>query len=530
MCTTPTNINLCGFICANKIHLNVEMCKGGTNIKTLKLTVVLALLLAMTVSIPTCMAATEEEIEESIDAGVSWLAAQQNPDGSWGSYEQVAYTGFAVLKLTDRARELGYGSPFDSEYEYSINVVNGVNYIKSQMEIEEITGSAADKNGNGDAITVNGERKSYNGAIALMALANLHDSTYDDIVQDMTDWFIYHQNPDGGWRYKGADQPSDNSNTGYAVLGLAYAENAGADVGDVRVGLNNWIDYIQNDVDGDTNDGGSGYTSPDDWVNTLKTGNLIFEMGFVGDDIDTNRMQDAIDYLERHWNDQNTDPGFRTHYQAMYCIMKGLEYRGIETLEVDGSEVDWFDEISTLIVDSQNPDGSWPWDYWGDTILSTEWALLTLEKVTPVKVIDVSIDVKPSSCPNPINVDSKGVLPVAIAGTEDFDATEIDLATVEIGVMDENGNLVGVSPLRWIYEDVTCPYFPEENDPCCIKNQPDGYMDLSLKFDTQELVEVAGLEGCVGNTIYLIVTGKTMDGIPFVGKDCVRIQESSKNK
>jgi hypothetical protein len=48
--------------------------------------------------------------------------------------------------------------------------------------------------------------------------------------------------------------------------------------------------------------------------------------------------------------------------------------------------VDWYDELADVILATQNPDGSWPGDAWGesgDSVLTTAWALLTLEKVTP---------------------------------------------------------------------------------------------------------------------------------------------------
>jgi hypothetical protein len=43
---------------------------------------------------------------------------------------------------------------------------------------------------------------------------------------------------------------------------------------------------------------------------------------------------------------------------------------------------------------------------------------------------DIYIDIKPQSFPNPLNVKSKGVLPVAILGTEDFDVSEIDVSSI----------------------------------------------------------------------------------------------------
>ena len=85
-------------------------------------------------------AATEEEIEESIIKGVEWLAMQQSPDGSWNNnYEApVAQTGFALVKLCDRAYELArrpdseIDGPFDPDYPYHENVELGLNYLFSQ--------------------------------------------------------------------------------------------------------------------------------------------------------------------------------------------------------------------------------------------------------------------------------------------------------------------------------------------------------------------------------------------------------------
>ena len=102
---------------------------------------------------------------------------------------------------------------------------------------------------------------------------------------------------------------------------------------------------MQDDVDGDVNDGGSWYSYPGDGIeaNILKTGNLVFEMAFVGDDLTTQRVSDATDYLARYWNDAsgiNTPPGWNgtpAQYQTMFTVMKGMEYAGIDTFDgIDG--------------------------------------------------------------------------------------------------------------------------------------------------------------------------------------------------
>ncbi len=48
-------------------------------------------------------------------------------------------------------------------------------------------------------------------------------------------------------------------------------------------------------------------------------------------------------------------------------------------------------------------------------------------------VQEVDIDIKPASDPNGINPKSKGVIPVAVLGSIDFDATQIDSSTVAFG-------------------------------------------------------------------------------------------------
>lgn len=65
--------------------------------------------------------------------------------------------------------------------------------------------------------------------------------------------------------------------------------------------------------------------------------------------------------------------------------------------------------------------------------------------------IDVALDIKPTSCPNPLNTRSRGILPVAIAGTDTFSVYEVDVDSL---------TLAGVKPFRMGYADVASPYLP----------------------------------------------------------------------
>ena len=154
----------------------------------------------------------------------------------------------------------------------------------------------------------------------------------------------------------------------------------------------------------------------------------------------------------------------------------------------------------------------------------------TTTTTPPAGEIEVSIDIKPGSCPNPIgNGDNNGVMPFAIMGTTDFDITQIDPESIRItreGVDDE------VAPIRWSYEDVATPFEGELCDCHCLKG--DGIMDLSMKVYRNELVDILDLQELAGQTVELTITGNLMDefgGTPIVGEDCVKVLKSvSKEK
>ncbi len=129
---------------------------------------------------------------------------------------------------------------------------------------------------------------------------------------------------------------------------------------------------------------------------------------------------------------------------------------------------------------------------------------------------EVEVDIKPQSCPNPLNVGSRGVLPVAILGTEDFDVTTIDPASIR---------LEGVAPIRSNVEDVSTPVVDRQNICDCTTEGSDGFDDLALKFATREIVGVLG-EVADGDIVILTLTGNLKEEFkttPIKGEDCVVI-------
>jgi hypothetical protein len=136
----------------------------------------------------------------------------------------------------------------------------------------------------------------------------------------------------------------------------------------------------------------------------------------------------------------------------------------------------------------------------------------------------VEVDVKPGSSVNPINLRSNGVLPVAIMGSADLDVMSIDPTTIM---------LQGVAPIRWNCVDLGS----DDEDPLAgpLDADPmddmgisaDGYLDMTLKFRTQEIAAAIG-EVERDDIITLTLTGYLEDGSPISGTETVRIVQVPK--
>ena len=154
---------------------------------------------------------------------------------------------------------------------------------------------------------------------------------------------------------------------------------------------------------------------------------------------------------------------------------------------------------------------------------------MTADLYVSPEVINVALDVLPGSCPNPLNVKAGGVFPVAVVGTEDFDVTQIDPASIRLSRKGVS-NPINVPPLRWSLEDAGIPYEPfigKVSAYDCLEYHPDeygvfdGYLDLSIKFKAQEVVSALG-EIYDGDVVVLQVAGQLKEeygGTHFVGED-----------
>jgi|GEM_PF-6177843 len=112
--------------------------------------------------------------------------------------------------------------------------------------------------------------------------------------------------------------------------------------------------------------------------------------------------------------------------------------------------------------------------------------------------IPVSIDIKPGSYPNSINLDSKGTIPVAVFGNNTFDVHRINLGSITFAnvpiKLKKNGQPMAS------YEDVN----------------EDGFTDLVIHVITKEL-------NLTPNDTEAYLEGQLKDGTIIKGSDSVRI-------
>ena len=400
-------------------------------------------LLAIVVTIPllfsgsSVRAATEPQIEEAIVEGLAWLADHQ--DGTDGYFEREnhtlgnrnAATCLALLKFEERGWELfpppGDG-PFDSDYDYDDTVALGLDYVFKQMTLD---GSYVYV-GSGDPGTTG---RVYETGICMMAVAGtrtpgtivtaassqVSGKTYAEVLQGMLNWMEHAQNVStdpgppaqccwGGWGYTVNDcSQCDNSNSGYAALGIGFAMSPTYNFAlQVTPSVLTELDtyFINNIQDYPPGTGCSDYrpcysSYYTGWYNLLKTGNLLHEMALVGRVGPT--VDAAMGCIETNWNAgvyQYGDTSYLSgwhgpvpepngpdtgYYQAMFTIMKGLESYKIGML----GTIAWFGDLSDFIYAHKETGDPVGW-YWtgtghgkGDWVMETSWALLTLEKVVP---------------------------------------------------------------------------------------------------------------------------------------------------
>lgn len=345
-------------------------------------------------------------VRQRIDLGLEWVVLNQNQDKSFGTSYPILNTALVVLELEQYAISQGI-YPLDMSYKYYNNLVGALEYLFLN----------AKQNNHGIYYEEEGNINYTTGVVLAAICASqspdqiinngsdfIKGLYYKTVGQYMINYLEYSQEFNGGWGYSinNYDDIANNYVSGYVGLGLLLATNPLYKF-NLQVAVNtvdkfsDWVDYIQN------NNGGSGYSNPQEDLDILKTGNLLLEMNFLNrPQIDSSVLL-ATDYIANNWYEPAyfLNPGWNSspvaNYQATYALMSGLTGYGFDKIDqtiFPFEEIDYANDVTNVLLEQQNSDGSFkanPNDFYQrEQMMSTIWALLTLQAVF-TRTYDISV-------------------------------------------------------------------------------------------------------------------------------------------
>ena len=154
-------------------------------------------------------------------------------------------------------------------------------------------------------------------------------------------------------------------------------------------------------------------------------------------------------------------------------------------------------------------------------VRAVSWSARYSTSTAPPQQI-VPVDIKPGFCPNPLVVTKRGVVTVAMLGTDGFNVNEIDRNSIRL--------LEVVQPVGSNVIDVATPYklftwnssgTNIEADSCTDRG-PDGKPDLVLTFEKKDILKALGSVK-PGAVLVVRLTARHKSGASLVGQDVVLI-------
>ena len=202
-------------------------------------------------------AATWKKLDATVDRGLVWLATQQQKDGSFKTIQrgQPGVTAFCVMAFLAQGE-----TPVDGKYQKQLS--EAIDFIvKQQKPNGLIAASGPDRVPIPRVKSSVGTSAVYNHAISALALSEAYGQCSPDQAEtmapviekaiaatlEMQRWNPKHKEDVGGWRYldnRFPDEDSDLSITGWHLMFLRSAKNAGFDV--PKESIDAAVKYVDN--------------------------------------------------------------------------------------------------------------------------------------------------------------------------------------------------------------------------------------------------------------------------------------------
>jgi hypothetical protein len=325
------------------------------------------ILLLAAVVFPISSSAAEEEdarVDRATDRGLEYLARMQNPDGSWpaNQYNKNA----SVASLTIMAFMAKGHTPGEGRYGQIIN--KGIDYVLSVCDPK--TGYIAAKDmykgmychgastlmlAEAVGMTSGEREKRIRAALEKAVILILQAQK---VPRERSE-------QQGGWRYTPVSRDSDISVTGWQLMSLRAAKNAGADV--PLSAITDGVAYIKRSA---SMGGGFGY-QVGGGPNQARTGTGILALEICGQHNTPEAVQGA------EWLMKNPPAWPETYfYYAVYYCSQAM-------FQVGGKYWEFYQpRLESVLLGLQQSDGSWPLssDHEGEAgpVYSTSMAVLAL--------------------------------------------------------------------------------------------------------------------------------------------------------
>ena len=347
----------------------------------------------------------KNEVQHSIERGLSWLTQQQNTNGWWSTPDHPGVTALALSAYS--------GEPGGRFHSPATQITRGYDFLLSCVKP--------------DGGIYQRELTSYNTALVMMALLTAPDShQHDTILRRARRYLVGLQEDrdrpgaidspfDGGIGYGGIKKDPDVNNTYTALQALYYSKRLVQDQGDSASKDLNWdaaihfLESCQNLPDKNkqswvsteaTDRGGFVYypgRSMAGGETNLTTGKVALRsygsisyaglLSYIYADLKNTdpRVVAVVEWLRNHYTlEENPGMGPQGLYYYLHLMTKGLTAAGVNELELkDGRRVVWRREVAMRLLALQQRDGSWvnenPRWWEKDPTLTTSYSLLALE-------------------------------------------------------------------------------------------------------------------------------------------------------
>ncbi len=340
----------------------------------------------------------QNEIDAAINRGLDWLAAEQNPDGSWSNTNFPALTALPMMAFINSDYP-GKGKVLDKASKFLLSCVqkDGGIYIDN-------------------TVRKGGGLSNYNTSISMLALYMMKNPSFNQTILNARIFVAKSQlfgdtEFAGGFGYDSARNRNytDLLNTYYAVQAMSLTkgieESRPSNETKASIdwsGVRKYIEKMQNKPDtGEDNAGGFFYKPGESKAGTTNINNKVVLrsygsityagiMALLYSDVsrDDPRVISALDWASNHWTlEENPNMGDQGLFFFYNIITKTLDAANVNVITTPNNQhINWKKQMAEKLISTQkveNGKGYWLNDtgrFWeNDKVLDTAYSLTALE-------------------------------------------------------------------------------------------------------------------------------------------------------